>query len=157
MRMGKMRKITKWAAAAAIGLAVSSVAPAWAQEVATSPTAVQQCLCAERAVSILGREMRTARLRDDQARGDADALSRQVEDTRPRINTDNRSDIEAFKALLARRDQAAQSYRQQDQRYAAIVARYNAAAERNNAACTGRLFDPEEVEAIKANLVCPRP
>jgi hypothetical protein len=141
----------------AIALAIASGTPARAQGVGASTTAVQQCLCAERAVSILGRDMRTERRRADQARGNADALAREVTEARSRVNTDNRGDIEAFKALLGRRDDAAESYRQEDRRYADAVDRYNRAVERNNAECTGRLFDQEEVEAVKPGLVCAGP
>ncbi len=145
------------AAAAAIGLALAGGAPALAQGVTTAMSAVQQCLCAQRAVSILDRQMREARRRDDRVRGEAEALARQVEEARPRVNTDNRSDIEAFSALLARRDAAADAHRHEAERYAAAVARYNEAVEQDNAACSGRLFDPEEVESVKAHLYCPRP
>jgi hypothetical protein len=125
--------------------------------VTTAPRAVRQCLCAQRDVSVLGHEMRQSRRHNEQVHRDVAALSHQVEDARARVNTDNRGDIDAFRALLQRRDEAAGASAQDDARYADAVARYNAAVERNNAACVGRLFDPEEVEAVKANLVCPRP
>ena len=154
MQLGKTAAIFM---AAAMGLAMASGTPAAAQEVSTSLTAVQQCLCAQRAVSILGREMRVVQSRDQRMHGDVEAMTRQVDEARHRVNTDNRSDIDAFRALLAHRDQAAQSLRAEDERYADAVARYNVAVERNNAVCSGRLFDPEEMESVKAGLVCPRP
>lgn len=105
----------------------------------------------------MGREMRESQRRDREAHANLEALSRQVDAARGRVNTDNRSDIDAFKAMLARRDEMVASVRRDDDRNAGAVERYNEAVERNNAACSGRLFDPEEVEAVKANLICPRP
>ncbi len=128
-----------------------------AQGATTAPRAVRECLCAQQAVSIMGREMRELQRRDREAHANIEALSRQVDEARGRVNTDVRSDIDAFKAMLARRDEMVASVRHDDDRSAGAVARYNDAVERNNAACSGRLFDPEEVEAVKANLVCPRP
>jgi hypothetical protein len=157
MRVGMTRAITLLVGVAALGLALPNAMPARAQGVTTAPPAVAECLCAQRAVSVFDRDMRAAGRRHEQAHGDLSALSRQVEEARGRVNTNNRSDIEAFKALLERRDAAAVAVEREDQRYAAIGARYNNAVERNNAACSGRLFDQEEVESVKANLVCPRP
>ena len=39
---------------------------------------------------------------------------------------------------------------------AAVVNRYNEAVNDNNAMCVGRLFNVDEVEAVKATLTCPR-
>lgn len=147
--------ITLIAAAGTVGLTMAG-APARAQDMSTGMSAVQQCLCAQRAVTITGGEMSRARGDWERARSEADALTREVEDERPRVNVDNRRDIDAFTALLARRDAAARSYREVNQRYAAAVARYNYAVEQNNSSCVGRLFDPGEVAAVRANLVCPR-
>jgi hypothetical protein len=141
-----------------VGAVLTSLAiAAHAQGVTTAAPAVAECLCAEQAMSIAGRQMRQSERRDREAHANLDALSRQVDQARGRVNTDNRSDIEAFKAMLERRDQMVTSVRQEDDRNARAVARYNEAVEHNNAACSGRLFDPEEVDAVKANLACPRP
>lgn len=141
-----------------IGLGALMGTSAWAQEgVTTSLSAVRTCLCAQRAVSILGERLTAEKQRYDQTRGQSDELSRQVDSSRGRVNTENRDEIEAFTALLARRDAAAQSFRDEDQRYAATLARYNRAVAFSNGSCNGRLFDPEEVESVKSNLVCPRP
>jgi hypothetical protein len=151
----RTRAIVITAAAGTVGLIMAGT-PARAQGVTLSVTAVQQCLCAQREVEIQGREMSGARRNWESARSEADAMTREVEEERPRVNTDDRSAIEAFTALLARRDAAARSYREENQRYAAAVARYNDAVEQNNAACSGRLFDPDQIAAVRANLACPR-
>jgi hypothetical protein len=119
-------------------------------------TAVQQCLCAQRELSFREREMRSARRNWERLRSEADALTRQVADERPRVNVDDRRDIDAFIALLARRDAAARSYRQGNQQYDAAVTNYNNAVELNNAACSGRSFYPDQVAAARATLACPR-
>jgi hypothetical protein len=145
---------------AATALVVLSVArdPARAQDRMThSPSAVQECLCAERAVSLLRHEVQRERQQYDQARETANRLARRVEEARRRVNVTDRGDITAFKALLERRDAAHQAYLDESLRYDAVVARYNRAVNHNNNVCTGRLFDPEEVESIKQTLVCPGP
>jgi hypothetical protein len=139
-------------------IGVGMTASAGAQDdVTTSLSAVRTCLCAQRAVSLWSERVEIEKERDDQLRGQSDELSRQVDASRGRVNTENRDEIEAFTALLARRDAAAQSFHDEDQRYASLVSRYNRAVAFSNGSCSGRLFDPEEVESVKSNLVCPRP
>jgi anthranilate/para-aminobenzoate synthase component II len=138
------------------GLALAVPMSATAQVTTTLP-AVQRCLCAQRAVTAFGREMRMSQRRERQARGRADALNQQVEAARARVNTDNRSDIEAFSALLQQRDSASDVYHREGQHYADLVSRYNDAVEEDNASCSGRLFDPEEVASLQGRLSCPRP
>lgn len=149
--------ITLVTGAASIGLMAAAGAPVQAQGITTALPAIQQCLCAQHSVAIRERQMRESERHDRRMHADLDALTQQVEAARGRVNTDNRSDIEAFSAMLARRDTMAETVRQEDYRHSGAVARYNEAVEQDNAACSGRLFDPEEVESIKANLVCPRP
>lgn len=138
------------------GVVLGSGVTAPAQVTTTLP-AVQRCLCAQQAVTALGDDMRMTQRREQQARGRADALAQQVEAARPRVNTDNRSDIEAFSALLQRRDEAAHAFLRESQRYADVVTHYNEAVEEDNAACSGRLFDPEEIASLRGRLSCPRP
>jgi len=148
------RAITIIAAAGTIGFSMAG-APARAQD-ANSVTAVQQCLCAQREVSARDRDMRSARGDWERARSEADELTRRVAQEHPRVNTDDRREIEAFIALLARRDAAARTYRQENQRYTAAVTSFNEAVKQNNAACAGRSFYPAEIAAAKATLACPR-
>jgi hypothetical protein len=153
-----MRDATELVLGGLIMIYAAGSGPARAQDpVTTSPSAVQECLCAERTVAMLGDRVRAERRRYNQMQANAQNMSRQVEDARGRVNTSDRSDIDAFSALLTRRDAAAEASRAENQRYAAMVGRYNNAVGYNNSACTGRLFDQEEVESIKATLVCPRP
>jgi hypothetical protein len=154
--MGKAYGIKLLIGAGLIG--IGAMAPARAQDgVTTSLSAVRTCLCAQRAVSIWSERVEIEKERYDQLRGQSNELSRQVEAARGRVNTENRDEIEAFTALLARRDAVAQSSHDEDQHYAATVSRYNRAVGFSNGACSGRLFDPEEVESVKSNLVCQRP
>lgn len=143
-------------AGVAAGMASAPGLLAQAQVTTTLP-AVQRCLCAQQAVTALGHDMRMSQRQERQARGRADTLAQQVEAARPRVNTDNRSDIEAFTALLQRRDEAAHAFLRESQRYADIVTHYNEAVEEDNAACSGRLFDPEEIASLQGHLSCPRP
>jgi len=152
----RIRAIAIIAAAGAIGLTMAG-APARAQDdVSNSVTAAQQCLCAQREVSIREREMRDARREYERARDEADALTQRVAQEHPRVNTDDRRDIEAFIALLARRDNAARTYRLENQRYTAAVSRYNDAIHQNNATCAGRAFYPGVMAAARQTLACPR-
>ncbi|HEX4113225.1 MAG TPA: hypothetical protein VH020_11870 [Stellaceae bacterium] len=158
MAKGHKGEIKLLIGAGLIGLVTMASGPAPAQDnVTTSLSAVRTCLCAQRAVSIWNERVEIEKERYDQLRGQSNELSRQVEAARGRVNTENRDDIEAFAALLAHRDAAAQSFRDEDQRYSGMVARYNRAVAFSNGSCSGRLFDPEEVESVKSNLVCQRP
>lgn len=141
---------------AMLGIAIGTN-PAQAQDhTMRSPSAVEDCLCAQQAVAHLHGRLRRERHRYDRARDLADKLARQVRDARSRVNVTDRGDIVAFKALLRRRDQANQAFLDESQRYANAVANYNNAVAHDNNMCSGRLFDPHEVEAIKQTLSCPR-
>jgi len=128
-----------------------------AQETTNSMTAIRGCLCARAAVDDLEAQVARERRAYEGKQREAEALTRTVADARAHLNTENRADIEAFTALLARRDASATAFLAEQARYATLVNRYNEAVNQNNAACVGRLFDPEQIEATKANLVCPRP
>jgi hypothetical protein len=137
-----------------IGLCLAGSARA--QEVTTAPTAVRACLCARELVSVREREMKESRKVYDDSQRAADALTRQVDEARPKVDTENADTIEAFRKLLARRDEAVQAFTDESRRYSAQVARYNDAVAGDNSACGGRLFDTAEVETEKQNLSCPR-
>jgi hypothetical protein len=129
-----------------------------AQEpMATSPSAVAECLCAQQGVSIIGRELRAERRRYDASRDAEHSLDNQMRTSRGNVDVNNRGDIEAYKALIERHEEARHAFNAETGRYSAAVAAYNRAVAHNNAACTGRLFDPAEVASIRATLSCPRP
>ena len=137
-------------------LVAAFAAPAGADEVVKSMSAVQACLCARQALAERETDVNAERKRYEDAKRDSESLDRTTEDARAHLNTENRADIEAFSALVTRRDQVAQSFRDQAARYTGAVQRYNEAVNANNSMCLGRLFDPEQVEAAKATLSCAR-
>jgi hypothetical protein len=139
------------------GLGAISGGTAWAQPVTMSPRAVTACLCSQDAVAQLQGQVQEARRVYAERRQAAQALSRQVEEARGRVNVDNAADIESFRNLLARRDEAERAYQEQGPAVGDIVARYNAAVAGVNGNCTGKLFDPEELRAVRQTLSCPRP
>jgi hypothetical protein len=156
--MENAKKGTILLVGAAMLTAVAAAGPARAQEdQATAHSAVVECLCSEQALRVLGPELRAERRRYDRRRADAEALERQVEASRSGVDVNNRGDIEAFKALVEKRDAARDAFDAESARYAAAVARYNHAVAANNDLCTGRLFDPAEMAAARRHLFCPRP
>jgi hypothetical protein len=140
----------------AILASIALSAAASADEVVKSMSAVQACLCARESVAIGETQLGAARKSYEARKREADLLSSTVEEARTHLNTENRADIESFSALISRRDQAAMTFNAESARYAEAVQRYNEAVNNNNAMCLGRLFDPDQVEMVKANLACPR-
>ncbi|MGH7072817.1 MAG: hypothetical protein ACREFD_01260 [Stellaceae bacterium] len=132
--------------------------PASAQPPETQTrSAVAECICARDALPTLGHELRAERRHYEHSRSTAKALQNQVDSSRGTVNVNDRADVEAFKTLVERRDAARRAFDAESVRYNAAVEHYNRAASRNNAACSGRLFDPAEVAQVQATLECPRP
>jgi hypothetical protein len=129
---------------------------AWAQPVTTSPRAVAACLCSQDAVAQLQGSVQEARRIYGERRQVAQSLSRQVDQARGRVDVNNQADIESFRNLLARRDEAERAYQEQGPAVSEVVARYNNAVAGVNSNCTGKLFDPEELQATRQTLSCPR-
>jgi hypothetical protein len=146
-----------WCGAVALAVMMSGETVLAQTPMTESRAAVAACLCAQQDLRILGHRLRAERQRYDESRSNAQALEQQVASSRGTVNIDDRSNIEAFKALVERRDAAQQAYVAESVHYNAAVQRYNDAVSRNNSACTGHDFNEFEVSAVRATLACPRP
>jgi hypothetical protein len=143
--------------AAALALSIPAGA-ANAQVVVRSPDEVRSCLCKEQAVASLNAQVQAQSKAYDEKRQAFEALDRQVQTSRPQVNVNNPSDVDAFKRLLERRDEASDSLEgAATSDYAAAVQRYNAAVSDYNNSCSGKAFDQDVLNQVKQSLSCPKP
>jgi hypothetical protein len=142
--------------AAALALSIPAGA-ANAQVVVRSPDEVRSCLCKEQAVASLNAQVQAQSKAYDEKRQAFEALDRQVQTSRPQVNVNNPSDVDAFKRLLERRDEASDSLEgAATSDYAAAVQRYNAAVSDYNNSCSGKAFDQDVLNQVKQSLSCPK-
>ncbi|HUC67930.1 MAG TPA: hypothetical protein VMA53_21110 [Stellaceae bacterium] len=148
-----------WRLAVAAALALSIPAGvAKAQVVVRSPDEVRSCLCKEQAVASLNAQVQALSKAYDEKRQAFEALDRQVQTSRPQVNVNNPSDVDAFKRLLERRDEASDSLAgAATSDYAGAVQRYNAAVSDYNNSCSGKAFDQDVLAQVKQSLSCPKP
>jgi hypothetical protein len=148
-----------WRLAVAAALALSIPAGvAKAQVVVRSPDEVRSCLCKEQAVASLNAQVQALSKAYDEKRQAFEALDRQVQTSRPQVNVNNPSDVDAFKRLLERRDEASDSLAgAATADYASAVQRYNAAVSDYNNSCAGKAFDQDVLAQVKQSLSCPKP
>ena len=136
--------------------------PAFAQypAVQTVPeeiAAARKCLCLEQAVQDRRFELDVRNGLFERTRNEAAALEREVAQRRPAVNVDDQNQIDAFRALLDKRDAARQHYElvaapEQQQ----TVARYNATVAELNAACAGKFYSTYAWEAARKDPSCPK-
>lgn len=127
-------------------------------QVVSSPEAIRSCLCKEQSVAGLNAEVQAQSRTYSQQRASFEALDKQVQSSRPRVDVHNQADVDAFKSLLARRDAAADSLAgPATSNYAAAVQRYNQAVADYNSSCAGKAFDQDALAAQKRALSCPKP
>jgi hypothetical protein len=152
MRMGG------WRVAMAATLALAGPAGAAEAQVVRAPDEIRACLCKEQTVATLNGEVQAQSHAYEEKRQAFEALDKQVQTSRPRVNVNNPADVEAFKRLLERRDDAADVLAgAATQSYAAAVQRYNAAVAEYNGACAGKAFDQDQLAEQKRTLSCPKP
>lgn len=127
-------------------------------EVVRAPEEVRACLCKEQAVGTLDAEVQAQKRAYDEKRQTFEALDKQVQTSRPQVNVNNPSDVDAFKRLLAQRDAAADTLDgPATASYATAVKNYNAAVSDYNTSCSGKAFDQDVMARVKQSLSCPRP
>ncbi len=131
--------------------------PALAQ-VVRSPDEIRACLCKEQALQSLEAQVQAQSRTYQEKRQAFEALDRQVQSSRPKVNVNNPADVDAFKRLLDQRDQASDSLAGTVTRdYSAAVQRYNQAVADYNASCAGKAFDQDQLATLKRTLSCPKP
>ncbi len=128
-----------------------------AQQLLASPSAVAACLCQEQSVAALSNEVANAHRGYEERRREIETLNQQVEQGRNRVNVSNPAEVEAFKQLLDRRDQAQARFSDEvAPNYAALVGRYNQAVNGFNGNCSGKSYESAALAQARSNLVCPR-
>ncbi len=143
--------------AAALALA-GTVGAARAQDIVRSPEQIRSCLCQERSIAALSGEVQAQSRAYEDKRQSFQALDRQVQSGRAQVNVNSQAEIDAFKRLLERRDQAADALAGEATRgYADAVTRYNQAVAGYNSACAGKSYDPDQLAELRRTLSCPKP
>jgi hypothetical protein len=129
-----------------------------AAQSAQSDEAVSACLCLDQLLSSLDGDV-LAQLRAYGDKREAfEALDKQLQTQRLRVNVKIRADTDAFKQLRDRRDAAADELAGPvSSRFADLVNRYNEAVAQFNNHCAGKSFDPDAKARVSQNLVCPKP
>jgi hypothetical protein len=141
---------------------IAGTTPCFAQYPPVEPNAAEvaaarNCLCLEQAVEQRRFELEVRNGIFEKARGDLQAVERDVEQRRPTVNVSDPAQVDAFRTLLARADAARSHYERvavPDQQQA--VASYNAVVGQLNSACQGRSFTTYAWNAARKDLVCPR-
>ena len=145
-----------WIAAAL--MLTGPIGAADAQKAMRDPEAIKTCLCKEQQVSDLNNELLSQSSAYEAKRQALEDLDKQVQTARPLVNVKNQAEIDSFKQLLARRDEAADALAAAaNQSYAEAVKRYNDAVSDYNASCSSKAFDPDQVAEIKRSLSCAKP
>jgi hypothetical protein len=143
----------------ALAMALSCVGGwAWAQEAVHSPEQIRSCLCQERSVAALNTEVQNQSRSYEEKRQAFQQLDKEVQAMRPRVNVNDRSEVDAFKRLLERRDAAADALAGDvTHSYTDAVSRYNQAVVSYNGSCAGKAYDPDQLAELRRNLSCPKP
>ncbi len=136
---------------------LTAAGAAWAQNDKASTAAALDCVCAEQTMQSRRDDAAAEHKRYDESLATARSLGHEAQAAHGRVNTDNRDEIEAYTALLSRRDAAIQAFDDESARNADAVKRYGDAVNRYNRLCTGRLFDPGEMTVLRQSAACPRP
>ncbi len=119
--------------------------------------AAHRCLCLEQKVQDSRFELDVRNGLFQKSRDDTQAVEREVEQRRPKVDVNDREQIDAFRALLDRATAARANYEQvavpEQQR---AVMRYNSAVGELNAACSGKSYSSYAWEAARKLPACPK-
>ena len=151
------RAWTRWWLIIAGLVSASLTASALAQVMLRSPQEIARCLCQNRAVdelkALMDRQFRVY----EESRQRYAALESQVDAVRPRMNVQDREQIEAFQRLLDERDAARRQFQDEaTPAYAATVDHYNSTVDAYNIMCANAVFDPVALAEVQKGLYCPR-
>lgn len=152
-----MRIKGSWAIVWAAPVLAAATA-ASAQEVLHAPDAIRSCLCREQSVSALANDVLQQNKLYEEKRKALETLDNDVRSRRAQVNVANQGEVDAFRQLLERRDQASAEFAGPVTRnYSDTVARYNDAVAAFNNACAGKAYDPDVLAQVRSNLSCPKP
>jgi hypothetical protein len=124
----------------------------------TSPQEIAACLCLERSIGTLASEMLARQRIYEEKRRQLEQLETEVATKRAQVNVTDTAQVDAFRALLDRRNQAQAEFQAQvAPEYVATVDTYNRQVADFNAGCVNRGYDNAVLTTVRANLVCPAP
>ncbi len=111
----------------------------------------------EQSVAALNAQVQAQSRAYEDKRQAFQALDNQVQTSRSQVNVNNQSDVDSFKRLLEKRDEAADALAgPATSNYAEAVARYNEAVASYNGQCAGKAYDPDQLAQVKSSLNCPK-
>lgn len=140
------------------GLALAGIAPAGAQEVIKDADAVRACLCQDQTLATLQDTLRERQQNYDNSQKALADLNSALDAQRAKMDVYNNADVEAYKALLQRRDDAQAAFTNEvTPSYNAAIQRYNAARDGYQGSCAGKSYDPTVYNAVQPTLACAKP
>lgn len=143
-------------ALAVAGIVTIALAGAAKAQPVLETAQIHECLCQQKSISTLSKEMSAKQQALDAVRHRLAALDAQLNRDYPKVAVNDPASVQHYKALLARRDATYQrSIGPVYSDAAAASARYNAAVKRYNENCAGQKFDAELMAKARANLTCP--
>jgi hypothetical protein len=139
-------------------LALLLAATPAAAQLLTDPQDVTRCLCADRAVRILGDEVAARKRIYDDLQQQVQALDLELERRRRTMNVNDQAEVEAYRERFDQRSAlSARLSGEVGSDYRGAVERYNRAVAQYNSGCVGRILDSRVVAQVEPNLVCPAP
>jgi hypothetical protein len=136
---------------------LAAAAPAGAQ-LLSSPQDVVRCLCADRAVKMLGDEVAARKRLYDDTSQQLRAVELELERRRQNTNVEDAAAVDAFRERLDQRNAlSARLSGELAADYETAVERYNRAVAAYNDGCVGRILDSGVVASVTPTLSCPVP
>jgi hypothetical protein len=140
------------------GMALAWVGPAGAQGVIKDPGAVGACLCQQQNMIALLDTLHERQQNYESSQKALASLDSELEARRARMDIYNDADVQAYKQLLQRHDDAAAAFAGEvTESYNAAIERYNQALAGYNGSCAGKSFDQTVYNSVQATLSCPKP
>lgn len=131
--------------------------PAAAQVVIKDPGTIGYCLCQQRDLTTLLDAVHERQQNYENGQKALAALDSELATRRAAVNVYNDADVQAYKKLLQRRDDAAAAFAATTEAYNASVNRYNQARGAYDGRCAAKSFDQTVYNTVQANLSCPKP
>jgi peptidoglycan hydrolase CwlO-like protein len=140
------------------GLALAGIGPLGAQEVIKDADAVRACLCQEQTLATLLDSLHERQQNYENSQKALADLNSALDAQKAKMDVYNNADVEAYKALLQKRDDAATAFANDaTPSYNAAIQRYNAARDGYQGSCAGKSYDPIVYNAVKPTLACAKP
>jgi hypothetical protein len=142
-----------WLAGSAGAMPAAAQSP---QMILRTPQEVTNCLCMEFAVNTAANDVAARQRIYEDSRRAFQALDAELNQRRTTMNPSNPADVESFRALLDRRNEAFSRYsRETTPEYGAVVEDYNRRVSQFNQSCSGRSYDATVLAQVRQSLICP--